>query len=145
MLYSASRTKQMHAQEFLSRLVEERDVERVPKYGERRSERRTDLSTAVWVIPLDEDCPEIGKAFVAVTRDISSLGMAVVTHRAVLMPEIVICFSGKGQPVFLRARVRGQKDLGLGCFRLSLEVTELVDTEEYPQLRHFTERVLNPA
>jgi hypothetical protein len=141
MLLSACQ-RQTQAQEFVNRLAEQRDQDMSLNIGERRCESRIDLSVAVWVIPMYEECPEIGKSFIAVTKDVSPGGLALLTYCEVRMPQIVVCFSGKNQSVFLRATVRGQKSLGLGCFRLSLEVTEIVDTDAYPQLRHFLQRIL---
>ena len=91
---------------------------------------------------MDETAPEITQAFVALTRDLSSNGLSLITNRSIDTPEFLVCFSGESEPRFLRANVLYRKHLGLGWLQLCMEVTGMVEMEEYPQLTEFAGSVM---
>jgi len=117
-------------------------MDRVRKLVERRAEQRAALNIGVWVVPMDEAAPEISQAFVALTKDLSSSGLSLITNRSISTSEFLVGFSGEPEARFLRARVLCRKDLGLGWLQLCMEVTGMVEKEEYPQLTEFAGSVM---
>ena len=135
--FSKSRNKQSEAQQFLARLADRESMDRLRMLEEHRDEKRTSLNVGVWIIPMDGADLVIEKIFVALAMESSSKGLAVITNRSVSASEVLVCFSGQYGAKFLRADVRNCKRMGLGWFRLGMEVTEIVEKEEHPQLNEF--------
>jgi hypothetical protein len=142
MFFWKSQNKQLKAQCALARLADQATMGKVRRLDERRSERRTTFSVGVWVIPMNGAVPEIADIFVALTKDLSSKGLSVITNRFLGTSEVLICFSGESEKTFLRADIRNCEKLGLGWLQLGMEVTEIVELEEYPQLKEVSEMVI---
>ena len=66
------------AQKVLARLADQRTFEKIRALEEHRSECRTDLSVGILVVPLNDESPDIAKAFAALTKDITTTGIAIV-------------------------------------------------------------------
>ncbi len=73
--------------EFVQRLVS-----RLVHYRgkERRTARRHRVAIPVLAVPLDDDLQPAGDSFAAVTRDISSRGLALYHNRAVESPYLAV-------------------------------------------------------
>lgn len=82
-------------------------------------------------------------AFTAMTKNVSARGLGVIANRSVLATEVLICLSGKPDAKLLRAAVRHQVKLGLGWFQLGVEVTQVVNKSEYPQVSRFAATLLS--
>ena len=82
------------------------------RFEGRHGEGRTNLSVGILVFPLNDESPDIARAFTAVTKDVSTT-------------------------------VRNRKELGQGWVRFDMEVTGVVDKNEYPQLNQFVGSVLS--
>jgi hypothetical protein len=60
-------------------------------YGpEKRTDPRYDLTTSVTAVPIDEEFRQTGEAFLAVTRDVSTRGMALFHTRVVTQPLLAV-------------------------------------------------------
>jgi hypothetical protein len=139
MLFSKPPTRQPDAKQVLGQLAGQKKAASNP---ERRLEGRTDFSIGIVVVPLHDDSPDISKAFSAITKDISTTGIGVIANHSILTPEVVICLSGKSERRLLRALVRYRKELGLGWVRFGMEVTDVLDKNEYPQLSRFVGSIM---
>ena len=137
-----SRTSRTKAQQFLCRLVDQWTMDRVRRPEDQRSETRTTLNVGVWLIPINEAVPEISQTFLALTKDVNSKGLSVITNRSISMPEFLVGFSAEPEAIFLRAKVANRKQLGMGWLQLGMEVTGIVEVAEHPQLRRFTGTVM---
>ncbi|MGO9113705.1 MAG: hypothetical protein ACLP9L_31115 [Thermoguttaceae bacterium] len=142
MLFLKSRKRKSEAQKFLTQIANQWTMDRVRTLEERRTEQRATLNVGVWVVPMDEAAPRIFQAFVALTRDLSSNGLSVITNQSIDTPEFLVGFSGEPEARFLRARVLDRKDLGLGWLQLCMEITGMVEKEEYPPLTEFAGSVM---
>lgn len=142
MLFTKSRKRKSEAQEFLARITNQWMNERVEGYEERRAEERAILNVGVWIIPMDQAGPVTAQAFVALTKDLSRNGLSVITHRSITTSTFLVCFSGEPEVKFLLAKVHYRKHLGLGWIQLCMEVTGIVDKDDYPQLSTFTGLVM---
>lgn len=136
------RRRKSEAQKFLAQMANQWTMDRVRTLEERRGEQRATLNVGVWVVPMGETAPAIMQAFVALTRDLSSNGLSVITTRSIETTEFLVGFSAEPEARFLRTKILCQKDMGLGWLQLGMEVTGMVDTEQYPQLTEFAGSVM---
>ena len=95
------------------------------------------------VVPLNDECPDIAKAFTAMTKDVSAMGIGVVTNRSIPTAEALLRLSGNSETRLLRTTVRNRKELGQGWVRFDMEVTGVLDKSEYPQLKHFVGSIMS--
>lgn len=138
MFFSKTQNKEAKAQQFLARLADQQTVDRIRIPEDRRAETRTVFQVGVWVIPIAEATPEISMAFVALTKDVTSKGLSIVTNRSIPTQEALVVFSDNFEATFLRAKVCNRKHRGLGWLQLGLEVTGIVTLDECPALKRFT-------
>jgi hypothetical protein len=140
MSFSNSATEQSDASQALSQLAGEIWFARVQ---ELRLESRTDFSIGAVVVPFHDDFPDTSGAFSAITKDISPTGIGIVANLSTMTPEVVICVSVKSESRLLRGLVRYHKELEPGWGRFGVEVTDVLDENEYPQLARFVESVMS--
>jgi hypothetical protein len=66
-------------------------------YGpEKRADPRYDLATSVTAVPIDEQFRQTGEAFIAVTRDVSTRGMALYHTRGISQPMLAVEMQAPG-------------------------------------------------
>ena len=110
---------------------------------ERRSEQRASVIEAVLVVPMEGGVPDTSRAFLAITKDIGNIGIGLIAHHFLFVPEVLICLLSDGEPKLLRAGVRHRKELSRGWVRFGVEVTRTVEKTEYPELRRFVGLLLS--
>lgn len=104
----------------------------------RRSDERIDIAIAVAVVPLDEaGQPIIERRFVTVTKNISADGLSIVSSKRIEDNRMLIGFSGAAIS-FVRAEVLHRERLPLGCEKLGLRMTNLVQPGEFPGLERLS-------
>jgi hypothetical protein len=108
-------------------LIEERRAER-------RGESRIATSIVVAVVPCPEGEPVVDGAFVTFTKNISADGISLVVNRPVPDYQVLVGFPGQGMISFVWAEVLHREALPLGCFKLGLRMSKLVDASQYPDL-----------
>jgi hypothetical protein len=96
----------------------------------------------ILVVPLSDESPDIAGAFTALTKDVSATGIGLVANRAIPTAEVLLRLSGTSETRLLRTTVRSRKELGEGWVRFDMEVTDVVDKSEYPQLKHFVGSIM---
>jgi hypothetical protein len=106
-------------------------------------EKRAALSVGILVVPLNDDSPDIDKAFTAISKDVSSTAIGLVANRSLPNSEALLRLSGDAETRLLRTTVRHRKDLGQGWVRFDMEVTGVLDKSEYPQLKHFMGSIMS--
>jgi hypothetical protein len=143
MLFSKSPTQRSDAQQFLAALTRQSGHGKVGRLDEGRSDRRTDLSMGILVVPLNDESPDIAKAFTALTKDVSATAIGVVANRSIPTSEALLRLSGGSETRLLRTTVRNRKELGQGWVRFDMEVTGVLDKSEYPQLKHFVGAIMS--
>ena len=129
------------------RFLNSRNIEAAKISEERRRESRTDLCVGLWVFPLSANEPNIDAAVPAVTKDLSSTGVALVVNQAITNKEVLLYLAVEGDPRLLRAKVRDCRPIGAGYNLVAVEVLELLAMHEYPQLGDFdvaAEPVVSP-
>ena len=85
-------------------------------YGpEKRTDPRYDLAVSIAAVPIDENFRQAGEAFLAVTRDVSTRGMALFHTRVVTQPLLAIELHAPGGST-LRVALRITRCLPVGRF-----------------------------
>ena len=141
MWFVKSRAMGQEVRDCLTRLADMRSLDKMRAFMERRCQQRTELNMGIWIIPMNGDSPDIAQAYPAVTKDLSSTSLGVITNRLAVHNNPLLCFRSESDVIFLRASIQSRKCLGCGWFLLGLEVTEVVDQSDYPELDQFAESV----
>jgi hypothetical protein len=74
---------------------------------------------------------------------LSAIGLGVIADRLVAKEKVLVCFLDQSEVRFLWAEVRSRKPLGFGWFLLGLDVWEIVEKDEYPELHEFAESLVS--
>ena len=115
------------------RFIDEHVAKRTVTVGP-RAESRTNLTVAVLVVPVCGDAPLAESAFAAVTKDFSSIGLSIVMNQPLEHANLIVGLQADSGLVFAQGHVIHSEPLGGGFSQIGIELTELVDTENYPQL-----------
>jgi hypothetical protein len=134
--------RQPDAQQLLTALGNQGGRERVGRFEPGHCDPRADLSMGILVVPLNDESPDIAKAFTALTKDVSATGIGMVANRSIPTAEALLRLSGNSETRLLRSTVRNRRELGQGWVRFDMEVTGVVDKSEYPQLKQFVGAIL---
>ena len=136
-------SKRSDAQQLLASLIAQGGDGRIGRLDGRHADGRADLSIGVLVVPLSDECPDLSKAFTALTKDVSPTGIGVITNRSIPTAEALLRLSGNSETRLLRTTVRRRKNIGQGWVRFDMEVTGLLDKSEYPQLKNFVGSIMS--
>ena len=99
-----------------------------------RLEHRVNLTLVVLVVPVQDGQPRLRGAFVAVTKEFSSKGVALVLAEPCGLDEVFLGFRWRGSVTWLRARAKHLNPMGGGFFQLGLRLTEKLCSGDYPEL-----------
>jgi hypothetical protein len=138
-----SASKQSDARQVLASLSMQNGTGRIGRVDGRHSDVRSDLSLGVLIVPLTDECPDIAKAFTAITKDVGATDIGVVANRSIPTAEALLRLSGSTETRLLRTTIRNRKELGQGWTRFDMEVTSVLDKSEYPQLKHFVGSIMS--
>jgi len=131
------------ARELLAALTGQGRGGKLGRLDARHLDGRTDLSVGVLVVPLNDESPDIASAFTALTKDVGATDIGVVTNRSIPTAEALLRLSGISETRLLRTTVRNRKEIGQGWVRFDMEVTGVLDRNEYPQLKHFMGSIMS--
>ena len=135
----SSRKPKLELQPFMLRLINRCGAGRAMACEDNRLETRTNINLGVLMIPMCGECPELDAAFTVVTRDISSIGLAVMIDRPLSAEEVLIRLPGDSGMRLVRATVRNCQQLGCGWIVYNLNVAELLDEKKFPDILQFEE------
>jgi hypothetical protein len=130
-----NRSKQIEAQRLILKLVNNHCPDLRQDDDGPRLERRVNLTLPAWIVPLEQDKPEIGRAFTAVTKEFSPSGLSLVVNRPVPSKLLAVGFEWQGDRMFLRGEVRHVNPIGAGFSQLGVRLTEVLCLPEYPELK----------
>jgi hypothetical protein len=99
-----------------------------------RGDNRANLTVVVRVVPLEEGKPQLRQAFMAVTKEFSNNGVALVLDRQRALDEAILCFRFEGEMTYIRAKTKHLSPLGGGFHQLGFHLQEVVAAADYPKL-----------
>ena len=126
-----TRQRRRTVAEFLQGLIETHTTP-----DERRGDERIEIALAVAVIPCVDGQPDLDRAFPTITRDVSRDGVSLIVNRRFDEDQVVVGFSGTSI-TFVRAEVIYRESQVMGCWRLGLRMTEVVEVESHAGLERF--------
>ena len=126
--------KKHEVQSFMLKLVNNNCPELKGLMEGPRVETRVNLCVVVLVIPLDKNRPMLERMFAAVTKEFTTLGVALVLSEPRALDEVVLGFRWEGRMNFVRARTRHLHPLGAGFYQLGLQMKEMVYAGDHPEL-----------
>ncbi|MBN2580296.1 MAG: hypothetical protein JXB10_15005 [Pirellulales bacterium] len=106
-----------------------------------RADRRVNLTVVVGVVPLEKKKPQVEKAFTAVTKEFSGVGVGLVVQVPWKFEQAILCFRFEEEMYYARATVRHLTFLGGGFYQLGFEMNEMVNASAYPELPELSEQL----
>lgn len=130
----ATRKKQNEVQRLLRRAMDTTSPNRPPLDGELRGESRSNRTLPVLLVACVDGRPTAEERIIALTKDFSSRGVAVVLPQPFRAEHVLIAFWLEGHPEFVRGQVRQNVPLGGGYWQLGVELTERLSIATSPEL-----------
>jgi hypothetical protein len=127
--------KRHEVQNFMLKLINNNCPELKALRDGPRVERRVNLTVVTLVIPFHEKRPLVERMFPAVTKEFTTLGVAVVLSEPRALEEVILGLHWAGKMCFVRARARHLHAIGAGFYQLGLELKEMLHAGDYPELR----------
>lgn len=103
-----------------------------------RTELRVRLTRPVQLVPLQGDRPRFDRTFAALTKEFSTAGLSLATDRPLETDAALLGLAWEERMYFLRAKVKHQDPLGAGFWTVGLELTEVIDPEQWRELANIT-------
>jgi len=128
------RKKQMEVHKLIRRAVDVSSPNRPPSDGELRWENRSNRTIPVLLAPFEGGEPSVCEMTIALTKDFSGQGLALVLHQPFRAESVVIGFWAEGEAEFVLGEVRQNAPLGGGYWQVGLELTERIAVADYPAL-----------
>jgi hypothetical protein len=116
------------------KIVNSNCPELTPQIEDTRNDRRVNLAIVVAVVPIENGKIQGSEAFTAVTKDMSSAGVAIVVERPLGLSQAILGFRMGGEMTYLLADARHVNPMGGGLFQIGFQLLEVVSMGDYPGL-----------
>jgi len=126
--------KEVRVQGFVLKLVNNNCPELRALMEGPRIDSRVNLLVVVMVVPLENDQIQKGQTLMAVTKEFSNSGVAVVLERPRGFDQVVLGFRVDGEMTFVKAQAKHLSPMGGGFHQLGLQMLEVVHPTDYPGL-----------
>lgn len=121
-------------QKLMRRIMDSSTLDLFPVEGDGRAENRSLRTIAVLLAGYNTNNKTVSEATWALTRDLSSQGVAVVVRQPFTATEVVVVFWTGEEPRFVRGEVRQSRPLGGGFLHIGIEIIEMLDQQRVPAL-----------
>ena len=129
-----TRDKKRAVQSFILNVVNNNCPELKAMMEGPRLESRVNMVVVLMIVPVESKRLQVGRALTAVTKELSSSGVAVVVDQPHELNEVVLGFRVDGQMTFIRAKAKHLSPMGGGFYQLGFRLTEIVSPSDYPAL-----------
>jgi hypothetical protein len=119
---------------FVRRLVDLTSPNLPPLEGESRLDDRSNRVVPAVVSPWEHGRPIVNEVTYGLTKDLSDRGLSVVLHQPFRSPQAVVGLWLEG-PQFALGDVRQNVPLGGGFWQLGVELVDLLDPAEWPDVQ----------
>lgn len=127
------RKKLVDVWNFLERLVNETTPNLAPSAGDSRSQIRHNRAIPTLVAPLSDGSYAADKAYFAITKDVSDVGISLIVPSPLSTPQMVCGFWLEGLH-FLLGELQQNTSLGGGFWQAGVRFTEVIRTADVKQL-----------
>ena len=128
------RNRQLEVHSVLRRVMDESSPNRPPEEGDSRWEDRSCRTIPVVLAPYDDGRPIVDEATIALTKDISSQGMALVLTHPFRAGQVVVGIRQEDHLECLLGEIRQNAPLGAGFWQIGIELIEHLMPTEHPGL-----------
>jgi hypothetical protein len=128
-----TRRKEGEVRRLLRQLVDLTSPNMPPLEGEFRSEGRSNRALPVLLAPWEQDKPVVEESTYAITKDFSERGLSLILPQPFRADEFVVGVWLES-PRFVLGKIRQNTPLGGGFWQLGVELTDLLDSAEAPQI-----------
>jgi len=129
-----SRKRLCEVRRFVRHLVDLTSPNLPPLEGESRTEDRSNRALPALLVPWENDQPVVDESTYAITKDFSDRGVALVLHQP-FKSVLVVVGLWLESPRFALAEVRQNVPLGGGFWQIGVELIELLDSTQSPQVQ----------
>ena len=135
MFWLASRHKPFAVHKVIRRLINNSSPNTIPLDGDARWEIRCNRTIPVLLAPYDHDELSVSEAAYALTKNLSSQGLALVLPQPFRAEQVVVGFWSGDDAQFVLGHVRQNVPLGGGFWQLGLEAMELLCAHDSPEFK----------
>lgn len=135
------RNQQLDVHKLIRRLIDSSSPNMPPVRGNVRWEDRSNRTLPVVLLPIANGRPQLAEAATAITKNLSSQGLALVLHQPFWAEGVLIGFLDNGVPEFVRGEIRQNAAIGGGFWQLGIELTERVSSSDVPEIEHLRDLV----
>jgi hypothetical protein len=128
------RKKKNELQQLLRRAMDLTSPNHPPRKGEMRWEERSNRTIPVLLSPWANGKPLVDEHTVALSKDLSSQGVALVLPQPFRAEQVVLGFWLELMPEFILGKVRQNASLGGGFWQLGVELTERLPLADHKVL-----------
>ncbi len=130
-----SKKKDFSVQSFVLKLVNNNCPELTALLEGPRVESRVNLVVVVMIVPMEKGRPQIGRTFMAITKEFSTAGVAVVLNEPQPLDQVILGFRYEGEMTFVRAQAKHLNPMGGGFYQLGFQMSETVSIGDWPELK----------
>jgi hypothetical protein len=129
-----SRKRMYEIRTFVRQFVDLTSPNMPPRGGECRAEDRSNRAIPALLAPWEDGRPVVDESTYALTKDFSDRGLSLVLHQPFKSLQVVVGLwleSGR----FALGDVRQNVPLGGGFWQLGVELVDLLDPAEFPEVQ----------
>jgi hypothetical protein len=129
-----TRQRLCQVRDFLRQLVDLTSPNLPPLEGDSRSQARSNRALPALLTPWEHRQPVVDESTYAFTKDVSDRGLSLVLGQPFKSVEVVVGL-WLDSPRFVLGEVRQNVPLGGGFWQIGVELTDLLDPAEDPQIQ----------
>lgn len=103
-----------------------------------RNDSRVNLLLVVMVIPMEKKRPATHKMFMAVSKEFSNTGVALVVDTPQAFSQAILGFRFEGEMHYLLSELKHVNPIGGGFYQLGFQMLKVVTPHDYPSLETMT-------
>ncbi|TWU09588.1 PilZ domain protein [Symmachiella macrocystis] len=130
MFFFKNHRKRNEVNAFMRRLAD-RTTPTLRSDSETRQELRVNRSLPVLLIPLVDEKPNVELTAFGVTKNLSSLGAAILTQRPVTTDLVAVGFWHENHCDFIQGEIRYRKPVEGGYWQFGLQLREVIPRGEF--------------
>ncbi len=128
------RKKTIDVQSFILKIINNDCADLKATVEGPRTESRARVCVVVLIVPVENGEPLLDETFAGVTKELSSTGLALMLHEPKTPDDLIVGFRCENKLHFIHGKARHLNPMGGGFYQLGIELTEMVETGDYPSL-----------